>query len=475
MINPFIAMFQKSLSGLLGGIFGGAGGGVSGGVGSMAGGLLGGLGGLLGGAGGGANLLNLGAAGGLTGALGLGGGAGLLGLGAATIPVLGAIAAALGIGLPALISAIQGKNAWEAGSMETSRDFGGISYSADAFQQWSGSMGLTEAQSYGIRKDLLSSPAFLTMVAYPLAQQQGKLDAFLTSLENVTTAWGSVNLRDPFEKWMETGVVTDLNDAFLELYSQSKELARVLPDFATKLIAAGKAAEDAAKETAAFGRGMDRTNEAVGRLVKDVNTTRDAIGGLTPPLRNLGAEAARMAAGFRGAVQNIVAASEAGARYIRDAFSSIGRGIGKVPGTSESGIRSIIDPRTGKMADEATAYALTHPEYSLTAPEWQWAREWILYYANMGPQPGGSGAVVSEPRPPGRAPTVPRLAEGGTISKTGLAVVHAGETVVPAGGGGPSVTNNFYGPILASDLDRIISQSITRTIRRGGLAFLPRS
>ena len=40
----------------------------------------------------------------------------------------------------------------------------------------------------------------------------------------------------------------------------------------------------------------------------------------------------------------------------------------------------------------------------------------------------------------------PHLASGGTIKETGLAVVHKGETVVPAGGGGGSSnTFNFYG------------------------------
>jgi len=39
--------------------------------------------------------------------------------------------------------------------------------------------------------------------------------------------------------------------------------------------------------------------------------------------------------------------------------------------------------------------------------------------------------------------TIPLLAEGGNVSKTGIAVVHAGETVIPAGKGGN--TFNFYG------------------------------
>jgi hypothetical protein len=39
---------------------------------------------------------------------------------------------------------------------------------------------------------------------------------------------------------------------------------------------------------------------------------------------------------------------------------------------------------------------------------------------------------------------IPYLAEGGTIAQTGVAVVHKGETVVPAGQGG-NVTLNFYG------------------------------
>jgi hypothetical protein len=40
---------------------------------------------------------------------------------------------------------------------------------------------------------------------------------------------------------------------------------------------------------------------------------------------------------------------------------------------------------------------------------------------------------------------VPHLAEGGYIEKTGIAVVHKGETVVPAGGGTGGITVNIYG------------------------------
>ena len=42
-------------------------------------------------------------------------------------------------------------------------------------------------------------------------------------------------------------------------------------------------------------------------------------------------------------------------------------------------------------------------------------------------------------------PELPYLDSGGTIEKTGVAVVHKGETVVPAGQGTGSLTLNFYG------------------------------
>lgn len=182
-----------------------------------------------------------GAGAGLAGLLGLGGGAGLLGLGSLTIPVIGAAIAGLSVALPKLISAIQGPNSWQAGSPEAMRDFG-INLSASQFQQFAGGLGLSEAQTWNIRKDLESSPLFLTQIAAPLAQAQGTMSQFLKDLETVKTSWGTFNFRTAFETGQATGDWSQLNQEFAEAFSRSGALVSIMPDFATKLAAVGSGA-----------------------------------------------------------------------------------------------------------------------------------------------------------------------------------------------------------------------------------------
>lgn len=69
-------------------------------------------------------------------------------------------------------------------------------------------------------------------------------------------------------------------------------------------------------------------------------------------------------------------------------------------------------------------------------------------------------------------PTIPKLQEGGTIRETGVAVVHKGETVVPAGQGGfgGNITVNLYNPSIMSDnvteLTRRIARELQTEMRR---------
>ena len=102
------------------------------------------------------------------------------------------------LGTIALVRALRGKDAWEAGSPEAKRDFG-IDLGKDQFKQFAAGLGLSESQTYGIRKDLMSSPLFLTTVAGPLAQAQGTMGEFLKSLEAVKTSWGTFDFREAFE------------------------------------------------------------------------------------------------------------------------------------------------------------------------------------------------------------------------------------------------------------------------------------
>lgn len=127
---------------------------------------------------------------------------------------------------------------------EASRDFGGIRVGTDQFKSFLSMIGLTEKQAAGIRKDILSSPKFLTEVAYPLAVQQGKLNEFLKSLEAVKTSWGTFNFRAAFEKGLASGNFTELNRAFEQAFKDSKALVQLIPDFATRLAAATTGAVD---------------------------------------------------------------------------------------------------------------------------------------------------------------------------------------------------------------------------------------
>ena len=70
------------------------------------------------------------------------------------------------------------------------------------------------------------------------------------------------------------------------------------------------------------------------------------------------------------------------------------------------------------------------------------------------------------------ADAVPQAAAGGRVERTGLAVIHRGETIVPPGAGGDTyyiAIENVYG---LDDLDQKLAESLRRIRRRGGLGFL---
>lgn len=215
------AMLGVTGGGMLGGLFGG--GGLGKGIGMAAGGIGG-------------------AFGGAAAAYGLSGGT--MGAGALapmlsflmTNPIGWAIMAGLG-GLA--IGNILYKSPADRAAQETGRDFGGIKMKTSDFTSFASSLGLNKSGYEGIRKDLLSSPKYLTEVAYPLAKQQGKINEFLSSLSNVQTAWGTFDFRSPFETWMKTGSAGALNTAFEKAFAQSQALELNLPDWRTSLDAAG--------------------------------------------------------------------------------------------------------------------------------------------------------------------------------------------------------------------------------------------
>jgi hypothetical protein len=168
-------------------------------------------------------------------------------IGTAIGAAIGAAAGALAKGIQSLVNAIKGKNAYQAGAMELGRDFGGISMSADDFQKWLDSVGISESQAYPIRKDIESSSKFLAEVAGPLAEAQGKTQEFLKSLEAVKTSWGTFDFRKQYELGELTGDWTALDEAFKAAFKDSQALNQNVPDWQTKLTML----VDQAKKTAA--------------------------------------------------------------------------------------------------------------------------------------------------------------------------------------------------------------------------------
>ncbi|MGH2373459.1 MAG: hypothetical protein ACRDIC_08295, partial [bacterium] len=58
----------------------------------------------------------------------------------------------------------------------------------------------------------------------------------------------------------------------------------------------------------------------------------------------------------------------------------------------------------------------------------------------------------------------PGLQQGGFIARTGLAVVHAGETVIPRDGGG--IVVNLYGPVMGADVGRVVRDELLKLGKR---------
>ena len=158
-------------------------------------------------------------------------------------PMMAMTAASMALqkAIPALINAIKGKTSGQAGSMEVGRDFGGLNVNEDEFKTYYESLGLTDATAWGIRKDISAAPKYLIETLYPLAQAQGKVGAFLQSLESIKTSWGTFNFRAAFELGNSTGDWTELNNQFVAAFKNSQALQSALPNWQDLLLGTSKA------------------------------------------------------------------------------------------------------------------------------------------------------------------------------------------------------------------------------------------
>lgn len=197
---------------------------------------------------------------------GLFGSGGLLGLGALTVPIVGAVVA----GLPFLIKSIMGKSTEQAGAMEVTRDLGGISFGKDQFKTFFGGLGLSESDTWGIRKDLIVSPKFLAEIAGPIAEAQGKMNSFLAALEKVQTSWGNFDFRKAYEVGKATGDWTALNKAFEDAFEHSEKLREEMPNW---------------KELLAAPAAVAKTE--VDLLVEALTAFRDAVQGSLTPVESM--------------------------------------------------------------------------------------------------------------------------------------------------------------------------------------------
>lgn len=242
--------------GFAGKVAGGLGAGLLTGAGAISAGLIPGMG-----------AASFGSALGFMGSgAGLFGSAGLLGMGAMTVPALGAAAVGLYYGIKALM----GQSTQGAGSKEVTRDLG-INVGKGQIESFIGQY-IDPKQAWGIRKDLYMSPAFLSQVAGPTAEQEGRMDQFLESLEAVKTSWGTFNFRGAFELGKATGDWAELNKQFVDAFEHSSELEKMLPNWETQLLAVSDATETVTTANDALKNSITALRDAIS---SSVTTTDD--------------------------------------------------------------------------------------------------------------------------------------------------------------------------------------------------------
>jgi hypothetical protein len=167
-------------------------------------------------------------------------------IGTAIGAAIGAAVGAISKGIQALVTGIMGKNAYQAGSMEVARDYGGVQMGEDMYKQLLNQYGISEKEAYPIRKNISSSPVMLQQIGL-LAQQQGKMEAFLESLERVGTSWGEFNFREAYEIGELTGDWSELNKVWMETSRIGQSVREDLKDEMEGLLIGASAAREAAK------------------------------------------------------------------------------------------------------------------------------------------------------------------------------------------------------------------------------------
>lgn len=215
----------------------------------------------------------------------MGGGA-LIGMSVFGLPgaLVGAFIGALAKGIKQWL----GKSSEEAGSIEVGRDFG-LNISEGLFKGFYQSIGLTESKAYGIRKDLMTSPLFISQIMVPAAQAQGTVDRLLASLSHVTVdtriaASGYLDFRAAVEEGINTGNWADFNAQWETAFKNSKALMAVMPDLTALLVNGATQAATAANNAATGFQGLMDAISAGLPAVKDMYQVFFETGEILPEL-----------------------------------------------------------------------------------------------------------------------------------------------------------------------------------------------
>ncbi len=144
-------------------------------------------------------------------------------------------------------------------------------------------------------------------------------------------------------------------------------------------------------------------------------------------------------------------------RWIKDQaisnFNSILAIPGKIASAFSTVANAILSPFRTAFNGIARAWNNSVGRFSFTVPEWV-------------PGLGGKGWSV---------PNMPTLATGGDVMRTGVALIHKGERVVPASARGLTATGTSTPAILGikftGDMDSFIAQLFMKLVREGYITF----
>jgi hypothetical protein len=297
VLNP-VKQLLSGIGASLGGILTGA--GTAGGVGGIA--AYGAMGPTAGGA----------SAGGAAGLGAISASAGI----AASLALAGFVASQI------LVGVAQG--ATTAGSMikEASKLYGTAPlFSGGMTEYMTGmfpaSLGLSEAQAWGIRKDLLSSPKYLSQMAGFINPE---------SLKNITTSFGTFDFSKAFETGKATGNWAELNKQFKEAFKNSEALVSALPDWETVLMA--PQIEETAQALSRFSSISVRASTLAADLAQKIQSEISSISGFIDSLQSLHPELAKNNGQLQGAIAWFSKTGEV-TETLRNRIKDCGGDIGK--------------------------------------------------------------------------------------------------------------------------------------------------